>query len=124
VAVRVEVARARLLLELVGDMPWTLDFTPLRADRSGRIERLLQAVPDAVRGKRPFDPAHLRVWEFLLADGDEVDALGFATHVIGPGAPALPREAPRQPAITGQAGHPLIIVPDIDRAHRSRAPRS
>jgi hypothetical protein len=115
VTVRVQVARARLLLELVADMPWTLDFTHLRADRSGQIERLVQAVPEAVRGKRPFDPAHLRVWEFLLANGDEVDVLGFATHVIGPGAAALPREAPRQPAITGTERHPLVIVPDMSR---------
>lgn len=115
VTARVQVARARLLLELVPDMPWTLDFTHLRADRPGQIERLVRAVPDAVRGKRPFDPAHLRAWEFLLADGDEIDVLGFATHVIGPGAPALPREAPRQPAITGTHQHPLVIVPNLSR---------
>lgn len=124
VTVRVQVARARLLLELVADMPWTLDFTHLRADRSEQIERLMRAVPEAVRGKRPFDPAHLRVWEFLLAEGDAVDVLGFATHVIGPGAPALPREAPMQPAITGADRHPLVIVPDMNKERGSRSARS
>jgi hypothetical protein len=121
VSVRVQVARARLLIELVADMPWTLDFTHLRADRAGQIEQLMRAVPEAVRGKRAFDPAQLRVWEFVLADGDEVDVLGFASHVIGPGAPALPREAPRQPAITGTDRHPLVIVPGTSTAREPRA---
>jgi hypothetical protein len=108
VTARVQVAHARLLLALIEDMPWTLDFTPVRPEQ---LERLARVVPDEVRGKRAFDPAHLRCWEYVLAQDAEVDVLGFATTVIGPGASALPREAPRQPALAGRREHPLIVVP-------------
>jgi hypothetical protein len=108
VPVRVQVAHARLLLGLIEHMPWTLDFARVQPAQLGRLVR---AVPDAVRGRRAFDPAHLRSWEFVLADGAEVDVFGFAARVIGPGASALPREAPRQPALAGRAEHALVIVP-------------
>ncbi|HWN67363.1 MAG TPA: hypothetical protein VNM90_06960 [Haliangium sp.] len=108
VPVRVQVTRARLLLALIEQMPWTLEFAPVQPAQLGR---LVDAVPDAVRGRRAFDPAHLRSWEYVLADGAEVDVFGFATRVIGPGASALPREAPQQPALTGRDEHVLVIVP-------------
>jgi hypothetical protein len=108
VPVRVQVAHARLLLAQIERMPWTLDFARVQP---GQLGRLVDAVPDAVRGRRAFDPTHLRSWEFLLADGVEVDVFGFATRVIGPGASALPREAPSQPALAGRGEHALVIVP-------------
>jgi hypothetical protein len=106
--VRVQVAHARLLLALIEQMPWTLDFARVQPAQLGRLDGV---VPDAVRGRRAFDPAHLRSWEFVLADGAEVEVFGFATRVIGPGAAALPREAPQQPALTGLPEHALVIVP-------------
>jgi hypothetical protein len=108
VPVRVQVARARLLLAQIEQMPWTLDFAPVQPAQLGR---LACAVPEAVRGRRAFDPAHLRSWEFVLADGAEVEVFGFATRAIGPGASALPREAPSQLALEGRDGHALVIVP-------------
>jgi hypothetical protein len=108
VPVRVQVAHARLLLAQIEQMPWTLDFARVQPAQLGR---LADAVPDAVRGRRAFDPAHLRSWEFMLADGAEIEVFGFATRVIGPGASALPREAPSQLALGGRDEHPLVIVP-------------
>jgi hypothetical protein len=108
VPVRVQVAHARLLLALVDQMPWTLEFARVQPAQLGR---LVGAVPEAVRGQRAFDPAHLRSWEFMLADGAEVEVFGFAARVIGPGAGALPREAPLQHAVTGKSEHALVIVP-------------
>ncbi|WP_428262532.1 hypothetical protein [Haliangium sp.] len=106
--VRVCVRWARVLADVPSRAPWAPELhTVSRAVH----ERVVAAVPAAVLGPRPLSRQHLRAWELLLDEGCEVEVLGRASRVIGPGAPALPRETPMQPAIEGTAERPLLIVP-------------
>ncbi|ACY15162.1 hypothetical protein [Haliangium ochraceum] len=107
-AVRVQVTHARLLHLLIDQMPWVAEMIPVNQLQCQRVFDLL---PESVRGERHFERTHLRCWELLVEDGCELEVYGFATHVIGPGAAALPREAPRQPALRAFGRAPLVAVP-------------
>ncbi len=107
VAVRVQVAHARLLLRVPSKSPWIAALQPVAAEARARVAQHMRS---AVGDGRPLALEHLRAWEYLLQDGDEVEVFGAAQHIVGPG-PALSRQIPTVPAIAGSAERPMLIIP-------------
>lgn len=107
VAVRIQVANARLLLRVPSKSPWSAALQPVAAKAQERVANHLRPV---VRDGRPLALEHLRAWEYLLRDGDEVEIYGAAQHIVGPG-PALSRQIPTVPAVAGSPERPMLIIP-------------